>query len=395
MSLALENIRVLDLSQGAVGPYCAMMLGDMGAEVIKVEPLEGDWARNLGPPFLGGENVLFLSINRNKKSVAIDITKKKGRDIVLKLSERSDVFLENFRPGVIDKLGLGYEILREANQQIVFCSISAFGQDGPLRNNPGLDLILQGASGIMSVTGEENRPPSRVGTPIADMVAGMFGFQGVVLALFVRERLGFGQKVEVAMLDSLISLQSPMIHLYFATGKNPKRMGNAFPSIVPAQSFLTKDNKYINLSVPADKFWPRLCKAINRKELEKDSRFDSISKRVEHRKELIPILEDIFSQKTAAEWLKTLRNEDVICGPVNDYVALLQEPQVLKNEIFSTIDHPTIGSMKTTGIPIRLKTTPGSIQSPPPLLGQHTEEILGKLGYKTKEIDRLRKEKTI
>lgn len=389
----LEGIKVLDLTQLVSGPFCTMMLGDMGADVTKVEPPKGEMLRALSRVFQNGENVYFLSLNRNKKSIAIDLTKKEGQNIVHELAESSDVFVENYRPGVVDKLGVGYEVISEINPRIVYCSISSYGQQGPWKDLPGADTVVQGLGGFMSVTGEPDGPPMRAGPPVTDIFGANFAFQGILLALLVRERTGQGQKIEISLLDSIIAAQTNLITMSFATEENPPRLGNASVAVAPGELFKTKDG-YLNITIYGEK-WCDFCNAIEIPELEQDPRFDSNIKRMEKRDTLHKILEEVLIKKTGQEWLEIFKEFDIMCAPVLDYKKLLSEPQLKINQMVVEIDHPTAGKYRTTGIPIKLKDTPGRIVLPSPTIGQHTDEILKEIDYTEETISRLRGLKVI
>jgi len=389
----LRGIKVLDFTHLLAGPYCTMMMGDMRAEVVKVEALQGDQLRRLGTAFIQGESAYFLSVNRNKKSIAIDLASEEGREIALRLLERSDILIENFRPGTMDKLRLGYTEASQRNPQIIYCSISAYGQEGPLRDKPAADTILQGMSGIMSITGEAGGAPLRVGAPISDMFGAGYALQGILLALHVRNRTGKGQKVEVALLDSLIAAQTPIAGMYFPQNQVPPRLGNVSPAAAPAQTFKTRDG-YINVSV-GEPSWPSFCRVLGLEDLVQDPRFSSNARRMENRDSLIRTLEKTFLERTGREWLELLEKVDVICGPIYDYRELFAEPQVFKNEMVVEMNHPKAGVYRMTGIPVKLSNTPGSFRLPAPLLGEHTREILKDLGYPREEINDLCARKVI
>jgi crotonobetainyl-CoA:carnitine CoA-transferase CaiB-like acyl-CoA transferase len=392
----LDHIHVVDLSRILAGPYCSMMLGDMGAEVIKIEPVEeGDGTRGWGPPFLQGESAYFLSVNRNKKSLTLDLKQKEGQYILKELIQRSDVVLENFRPGTLDKLGFGYETVRELNPRVVYCSISGFGHTGPYKNKPGFDVVLQGEGGIMSLTGDPDGPPMKVGVAQADMVSGMLAFHGILLALLVRERTGKGQKVDISMLDGQVALLSYQAGIYFATGKVPMRKGNQHPTIAPYETFEAADG-YINVAVGTEGLWAKFCEVMGRSTLKDDPRFRKNADRIQNHKELNTVLDPLFKEKRVAEWIVKLEAVGIPCGQIKNVAEVCQDPQVLAREMVASLPHPTIGEVRMTGIPIKLSDTPGALESPPPLLGQHTEEVLQRvLGYRAEDIQLLREKKVI
>ena len=388
----LDGIRIVDLSRILAGPYCSMLLGDMGAEIIKIEsPDHGDDTRGWGPPFIDGESAYFLSINRNKKSLTLNLKAGQGKDILTRLIGLSDVLIENFRPGTLGRLGFGYEQVRAMNPRMVYASISGFGQTGPLAGRPGYDLIAQGEGGIMSVTGFPDGPPTKAGTPIADIAAGIFAAQGILLALYARERTGRGQLVDVSMLDGQVALLTFQAGIYFATGESPGRMGNQHPTIVPYETFRSKDG-YINLAIGNTNLWRTFCKAIAREELSADPRFGTEASRVENRNALKPIMDAIVAERTTRQWLELLERAGVPAGSVNSVAEICEHPQIKAREMVVDVPHPTLGSVKVSGVPIKLSDTPGAVSTAPPLLGQHTAEILkGLLGYSLKEVEELRK----
>jgi crotonobetainyl-CoA:carnitine CoA-transferase CaiB-like acyl-CoA transferase len=371
------------------------MLADFGAEVIKIEiPGRGDPLRYWGPPFLGGESVYFLSLNRNKKSMTLNLKAQKGREIFFKLVRMSDVLVENFSPGTMDRLGLGYETVRAVNPRIIYCSISGYGRSGPFRELGGYDLIAQGESGLMAVTGEPDRPPVKVGVAIADFGAGMYAAYGILLALIARERTGKGQMVDVALLDSAVSWMPVWIGLYSATGEQPKRLGTAHPLAAPYEAYKTRDI-HITIGCSADEHWRGLCRLLGLEKLAEDPRFATNQKRVENREELTSILSAVFTTKGGEEWLKQLREAGIPCGPVNTLEKIVSNPQLLHRDMLIEMDHPTAGRIKIVGIPVKLSESPGKIKSPPPLVGEQTEEILRGLGYSGEDLRRLREEGTI
>jgi crotonobetainyl-CoA:carnitine CoA-transferase CaiB-like acyl-CoA transferase len=392
----LTGIKILDLSQTAAGPLCSMMLADMGADVIKVEiPGRGDGLRHWGPPFLGGEGVYFLGLNRNKKSMTLNLKSQQGKDIFYKILLDADVLIENFRPGTMERLGLTYEEIIKKNPRIVYCRISGYGQNGPYYKRGGYDLIAQGESGIMLVTGEEERPPSKVGIAVVDFGTGMNAAYGVLAALFAREKIGTGQIVDVALFDTAIYWMTfQQIGAYLASKKPAKRLGTAHPVAAPYEAYKTKDI-YITIGCSADRNWKKLCDILGKNELINDPRFLTNPKRVENRKSLTAILSQIFSTKKGDEWLRELREVGIPCGPINTLNKVVSDPQLLHREMLVEMNHPTAGTIKVPGIPVKLSQTPGEIKIPPPKLGQHTKEILLDLGYNEEEIQDLQANKVI
>ena len=391
----LEGIKVLDLSRALAGPYCTMMLADMGAEVIKLEmPGRGDDSRAWGPPFKAGESAYFMSINRNKKSMTLNLKKEKAIEIIHKLIKQSDVLVENFRPGTMEKLKLSYNEVKEINPNIIYCSISGFGQDGPYRLLPGMDQVLQGMGGLMSITGEPNGPPIKVGVAVADIAGGMFAAFGIMIALFNREKTGKGQKIDNSLLDNQIAWLTYRAGSFFMSGEIPKPLGSGHPVIVPYQAFKAKDS-YFNLAVGNDQLWEKFCKAVGLEEIKNDPKYATNSKRVENREELVKIIDDLICTKESEEWLKILTDAGIPCGPIYTMDKLFNDPQVLHRKMVQTLNHSTVGTIKVTGLPIKFSETPGEILTAPPVLGQHTEDILIKLGYNEKDIESMYQEKII
>ncbi len=385
----LSGIRVLDLSRALAGPFCTQMLGDMGAEIIKVErPDGGDETRRWGP-FWNGLSCYFLSANRNKKSIALDLKSEAGRQIALALAEGSDVLMENFRPGTIDRLGLGYEHLSEVNPRLVYCSLSGFGQDGPRAQEPAYDLLMQGFAGLMSLTGYPEGPPVRAGLPVTDFCAGQYAAYAILVALLRREIDGTGQKVETSLLEGQLSWLSYYMVGYFADGTVHRGMGSAHHSLTPYRAYKAKDDYFV-LALGNDAQWGRLCKALGVPELAQDPRFVTNVERLTNRDEQDAILAEIFSQFTAAEVTERIMEAGVPCSPINTVDRVVADRQVEHLGIINHVPHSLIPDLKLPGVPIQLSRTPGRIQSPPPLLGEHTDQILAGMGYTEPQIAELR-----
>lgn len=384
MGAALEGIKVVDLTRALAGPYCSMMLGDFGAEIIKVEmPGTGDDTRQWGPPFLNGESAYFMSCNRNKKSITLNLKTSTDKEILWELIKECDVLLENFRPGTMEKLGYSTEKLLEVNPGLIYCRISGFGQTGPYSKRPGFDVILQAMSGIMSITGEENGPPVKVGVAMADIGAGMWAAFGILTALLARNRNGKGQVVDVSLLDGQVAWLTYMAGNYFATGVNPKELGSGHPNIVPYQAFQTKDEKYIIVGVGNDSLWKKFCKVAGLLHIMDDPRYATNPKRLENREDVLRIVQDALMTKTSGEWLKILEKEGIPCGPINTLEDVFSDEHIKYREMVVELEHKKAGKIKVTGIPVKLSETPGEIKTPPPLLGEHNDEVLNRLKKQT------------
>ncbi len=393
MGLPLEGVRVVDLSQGAAGPVCTQFLGDFGADVVKVEPPGGDWGRQLGPPFYtlpdGSRTAAaYVGMNRNKRSVVIDLKHPAGREVVLRLVDRADVFVESFRPGVAERLGLGPERLLRRNPELVYCRISAFGQDGPWRDLPGVDGIVQAMSGLMSVTGTEDGPPVKVGVPAADMVGGFLAAAGILLALLARQRTGRGQVVDLSLLDGLLAFQAVPLAMFFCSGSPPPRSGSAAPYAAPNEAFATQDG-YVMVAAYSPDRWRRLCELLGVPHLAEDPRFATNEARVRNRRALREVLEPLFRTRPTQEWVERLREADILCGPLLTYPELASQPHVSHRNMIVALDHPQLGTAQVAGIPIRLAHTPGRIDRPAPLPGEHTWEVLREVGYEEAAIAEL------
>ena len=388
-----QKLIVLDLTRALAGPYCTMMLGDYGADVIKVErPGAGDDARSWGAEFVDGFNSYFVSINRNKKSITVNLKEEKGQKIIQELAKVADVVVENFQPGVTQKLNLDYDTLKKLNPALIYCSITGFGSSGPDFKRPGFDLIAQGMGGIMGFTGEKGRQPVKVGVAIGDICAGMFAAFGIMRALWHRERTGQGQFVETSLLEGQIALLTFQAGRYFTTGTSPEPEGNVHPLIAPYESFSTKDG-YINIAAGNENLWRRLCEILELEELLEDPRFETNPKRVEHREDLIPILEEKTRSLSKAELLDMLARAGIPNGPINTLEEVFASPQVHALNMLQEVEHPKAGKLKVTGIPLNFSETPGEIKHPPPLLGENSEEILTRyLGYDAAQVDELRRQ---
>jgi crotonobetainyl-CoA:carnitine CoA-transferase CaiB-like acyl-CoA transferase len=389
-----EGVRVLDLSRMLAGPYGSMLLADMGAEVIKVEePDGGDPMRVMGPPFLAeGESAYFLSINRNKKSLALDLTRPAGRDVFLDLAARADVVWENFRPGVLERLGLAYAVLAAVNPRLILCSISAYGQGGPYRDWPAFDLALQAMGGGMSITGEEGGRPVRMGLPMGDLAGGMFGAFAVAGALFRRSRTGQGAHVDLALLDCQVSLLTYVAQYYWADGRVPGRMGSGHASVVPYQALATSDGHLI-VAIFAEKFWGGFCRAVEHPEWEADPRFATNRDRVAHRAELMSLVEAAFAKRPTAAWLERLQAAGVPAAPILGVDRVLADPQVAHRRMVVEVEHPRLGRLPTLGTPVKIDGVMEPGVTVAPALGEHTDAVLSELlGYPAERLAALRRE---
>ena len=390
---ALHGVRVLDLSRILAGPVCTMTLGDMGAEVIKVErPGTGDDTRTWGPPFSGGESAYYLCCNRNKKSITVDLKKEAGRELVRELAKVSDVLVENFTPGLMQRFGLHYERLRELNPRLIFCSISAYGQDGPYRDRPGYDMVLSAVGGLMWITGERDGDPCKVGVAITDVLTGVHMAGAIMAALLWRERSGRGQYIDCSLLDVQVAGLANIASNYLVAGQEATRWGTAHESIVPYQVFLTRDRP-IAIAVANQKLWESFCNVIGKRAWREDPRFKSNPDRVANRDALLPLVAEVMAQKSCAEWMEILVDAAIPCGPVNNMESLFADPQVRHREMIAEVPHPTIGTLRLVGVPIKYASTPGQVRLAPPLLGQHTDQILSSvLGYSAQRIASLRRD---
>jgi crotonobetainyl-CoA:carnitine CoA-transferase CaiB-like acyl-CoA transferase len=353
-----------------------MFLGDLGAEVVKVEePGAGDDTRGWGPPFAGGESAYFLSVNRNKKSLVLDLKSARGKDLLGRLACKADVLIENFRPGTMERFGLGAEALRAANPRLIYASLSAFGADGAMSGSPGYDLIVQAWGGLMSITGMPEGEPTKVGVAIIDVIAGLMLGKAICAALYAREKLGTGQKLDTSLLEAQVACLVNAGSNYLIGGQIPARYGNAHPSIVPYQSFRTADGHLV-IGVASEAIWKRFCAAIDRADLVDDARFNRNAERVAHRRQLLKILGEIFISRDSKTWSEILGAAEVPCAPVQTIDQVFQDPQVLHRGMLAEMEHPSAGRIKMAGIPVKFSATPASLRLAPPRLGEHTAEVL-------------------
>ena len=375
MNSPLEGITVLDLSHALAGPFCSTMFGDFGARVIKIEPPSGDIARAWGVPLTEHDTSYFVSLHRNKQGIAIDLTTAQGKALFFEMVKKADVVLENYRTGTLKKLGIDYEAACAHNPGIVYCSVSGFGQDGPYRDRPALDLILQAESGMISVTGEPGGSGVRCGVSTADLTAGLYAALGILMALRVRDKTGQGQSIDVSMMEGQMSLLGVMIGNYLADGVLPKPMGTAYAALLPYQTFHTK-TKDIALAVGSEKLWKLFCPAIGHPEFANDPRFRTNRDRIANSKALIDLLQDIFVTRTYDEWEKVLLETGVPMGAINNIAQLVNHPQVKARGSLVEMAHPRAGKVKMVGVPVRMSRTPGSVRTPAPRLGEHTDQVM-------------------
>ncbi|MCH8988113.1 MAG: CoA transferase [Chloroflexi bacterium] len=389
MAAALDNIKVVDLTRTLAGPFCTMLLGDMGADVVKIEePTAGDETRKW-TPFWNGESCQFLTFNRNKRSLAVNLKEPEGVKIVRELAAGADVMIESFRAGALERMGLGYEEINKSNPGIVYCSISGYGRTGPMADMPGYDLLIQAYSGLMSLTGDPDGLPLRVGFSLVDLFAGMMAYGTIVTALRQRDQTGKGQWVEAALLDGQVATLSYHATGFLGTGVEPTRMGSGHPSLVPYQSFSSSDGHFI-VGCANQGLWERLCNAIGQTGMLEDTRFATNTDRVEHRAECVDALNEIFKQNTTDHWVGLIVEAGVPCGPINRVSEVVSNPQVLARNMISEVEHPNIPNLKFPSSPLKLTDSPATIRRVPPLLGQHNEEVLCEAGYSPEKIADLR-----
>jgi len=402
----LDGIRVLDMTEALAGPFCAMLLGDLGADVLKIErPGSGDMARGWAPPFVGDQSAYFLSVNRNKRSLTLNLKHPEAQKILHRLVLQADVFIVN-QPSLesLRKLGADPDTLRSLNPKLIYSAISGYGMTGPFAGQGGYDVVAQAQSGLMALTGEPDQGPMRYPTPLSDATAGVYSVIGILSALLVRERTGLGQFVDTALLDSQVAWLTNIAGGYFATGQRPKKLGNAHPNIVPYQPFKARD-KYIIVAVGTERLWERFCQVIEIADpgtarqgkctIGKDPRFATNPDRLAHRAELVQMLEQIFAARDAEYWLGRLRAADIPCGPINEVDEILNDPQIQARGMIVELQHPVVGPVRSLGNPVHLGDTPASYRLAPPMLGQHTAEVLADLGFGLAEIERLRAEGTV
>jgi crotonobetainyl-CoA:carnitine CoA-transferase CaiB-like acyl-CoA transferase len=396
MTRPLDGITVIDFTRVLSGPFCTMQLADMGARIIKIEqPGTGDDTRGWGPPFVHGESAYFLSINRNKQSLTLDLKHAAAANILDQLLSKADVLVENFRPGTMERLSLGYERLAERHPRLVYCSISGFGQTGPRRHEAGYDAVVQAEGGLMSITGPEDGPGYRLGVAVSDIVSGMFAVQGITLALLARERTGRGQRVDIAMLDATVSLLTYQAGIFFATGQAPPRMGNRHPTITPYETFEALDGEFV-IAVGNDDQWRRFCAAVEAPALASDERFTTNRLRLANYETLRPILAEHLRTRTRSDWVEALKSAGVPCGSVRRIAEVLADPQLAARGMVQELQHPVAGAIGALGNPVQLSELAAPGPMPPPTLGQHTDEILrGDLDLSDAEISTLRSQNAI
>ena len=388
MSASLKGIRVLELAQIMAGPTCGLLLADLGAEVIKIEKTPfGDDTRNFLPPDIKGESAAFMMMNRNKKGIVLNLKDKDGIEIFKRMIKNSDVVLENFRKGTLDKLGVGYDVISKINPKIILCEISGYGRTGPYSDKGGFDLVAQGMSGLMSITGEsKEKPPMKVGAPITDITAGLLAASGILAAIIHRNKTGEGQKVDTSLFEAGI------VHTYWqsaiagATGESPGPLGSAHPLTAPYQAFKTKD-KWITIGASNQNTWLKLIKAIDREDLQENEKFSSNLNRKKNLKELVEILTTVLSKKTSSEWLKIFDDNGFPCGPINSITDMFEDPQTIDRQMIIEVDNTKAGKSKAIGMPIKFSKSKTEKSKGAPNLGEHTKEIMINFGYKEKEIE--------
>jgi crotonobetainyl-CoA:carnitine CoA-transferase CaiB-like acyl-CoA transferase len=385
MAAALDTIKVVDLTRTLAGPFCTMLMGDMGAEVIKIEePTGGDETRKW-TPFVNGESTQFLTFNRNKRSLSINLKEPEGLKIVQDLAADADVMIESFRAGTLERLGLGYEAMKETNPGLVYCSISGYGRTGPMADMPGYDLLIQAYSGLMSLTGDPEGSPLRIGFSLVDLFTGMMAYGTILTALRQRDQTGHGQWVESALLDGQVAALSYHATGFMGTGVEPKRMGSGHPSLVPYQAFTSSNGQFI-IGCANQGLWERMCGAIGQPGMVDDPRYITNTDRVDHRAECVGELSAIFATNTTDHWVDLIVAAGVPCGPINTVAEVVSNPQVLARNMITTVDHPKVPQLRFPGSPLKLTDSPATVRRVPPMLGQHNEEILQEAGYSAEKI---------
>lgn len=395
MAMALENIKIVDLSRVLAGPFCTMILGDLGADVIKVEHVEsGDETRGWGPPFLSGESAYYLCANRNKQSITLNLKTKKGQEILHKLAASADVIVQNFKTGTLEKMGLGYEQLKQSNPRLIMASITGFGKTGPYKDLAGYDYIIQAMSGLMSITGKEDGEPVKVGVAIADVLTGLYTAIGILSALNHRSQTGEGQEIDISLMDCQVSALINVASNYLCSGVIPKRMGNQHPNISPYQVFTAKDGDLV-IAVGNDEQFKRFAAVLGRPDLAIMEKFIRNQNRLQNRDELIAIVEEILLGKSKKEWKELLDAAGIPNGPINTVAEMFEDPQVRAREMVVDMNHPFIDHLQLTGSPLKLSKTPVTMRRHPPLHGEHTESVLEIIGYNSEEISNFKQNNII
>lgn len=394
MTAKLDGVRVLDVSRVLAGPFCSVMLGDLGAEVIKVEPPEGDETRTW-PPFINEESGYYLTLNRNKKGIVLNLKHPRGKDVLYDLVKRSDIFIENFTPGVVKRLGIDYDSLKVINPTIIYCSISGFGQTGPYRNKKAYDPVIQAMGGAMSITGVKDGEPVKIGVPVGDLGGSLMAVIAILAALSFRERHGTGDFIDISMLDGQVALLSVMAAEYFASGVVPRRLGLEHPWRVPSKTYKTKEG-YITVAATSGTMYPAFCRVLGLEAYIDDPRFKTNALRVKNRDILYPIIEEKMMTRTAGEWAELFEEADVPNGVMNDLNQVFNDPQVIHREMLQYVEHPALGKIKMIGVPFKFLYSQGKKMTPPPRLGEHTDEVLKELlGYDQARISELRQEEAV
>jgi len=395
MAQPLGGIKILDFTRVLAGPFATMILGDLGAEIIKAEPLNGDESRSWPPILEKGESGYFLSLNRNKKSITLNLKDPRAKDIVYQLAGEVDIVIENFTPGVVKRLEIDYESLSQKHTGLIYCSISGFGQHGPYRDKRAYDPIIQGMTGMMSITGEKGRSPVKIGIPITDLVAALYAVIAIQSAYIQKTNSGKGQYIDIALYDSMVSMLTIMATQYFATREDPGRWGLDHIHRVPARAFETRDGRYVQVAATNEVMYPKFCELLGVPELIDDPRFDTNAKRVANRDEIMPIFENKMREKTRDEWLQLIEEAKLPCGPILNLSEVFNDTNILEREMLFSLEHPIEGVINQLGFPFKFSQTPAEARLRPPLLGEHNLEVLESLGYSNQEIEALKAEKVI